>query len=430
MPALMGAGAIVLVAITLFIDHEYRLWTNTKLPYLRVNDPASAQAFLGTIVGSIITVFGVVFSVTIVAMTLAANQFGPRLIRTFMQDRGTQFVLGAFVSCFLYCLLTLRAIDGQESDVPQLSVNTASVFTILLLAVLVYFIHHISLSMQVMRILRDVGRKACDTVDSHFRKPDDIDGVESGSKSDNLWDQHPARQGVTLSNDGYVTFVDRQAIVELACEAGAVVRLNVRGGDFVFRDRVVAVCGFSNEVKKDFTTKVAQAIALGPMRTDLQDTEFAVNEIVEIALRALSPGVNDPFTAVSCIDYLGSVLSIAATREPPRRTFHDKNGCLRLIMDVTDHDGLVECCFNQIRQTGKAHPAVIIRLLETIHHLIEHYPDSAIRRPLLRQVVAIVNEVEEGQFSPMDHAAIRERQRAIRQTIRSGEHYRPSDWRC
>ncbi|MFO7705116.1 MAG: DUF2254 domain-containing protein [Halopseudomonas sp.] len=371
LPAIMAGGAVVLAFATVALDTPLTDWLTLNWGWTFTGGAEGASSLLGAIAGSMITIAGVVFSMTLVALSLASSQLGPRLLRNFMRDTKTQMVLGTFVATFLYCLLVLRTIRRAEEIlfVPHLSVALGVLLAVVSVGVLIYFIHHVSVAIQANEIVARVGKELIEEIERLF--------PQSTGQGTSRTAMEPPDAGfldrfdrearpVGSAGDGYLQFVDGDALMALAMQADVVIRLVRRPGHYVVATRPLALVWPGNRVTDQLTDRVNAAFALGNQRTSGQDIEFAVNQLVEIAIRALSLGVNDPFTAMTCVDHLGSALSLLAGRDMPSPYRHDSQDQLRVITPVFRFPDVTDAAFNQIRQYGGSSTAVTIRLLETI----------------------------------------------------------------
>lgn len=364
-PAGLGLAAIALSIVTVAIDHSIREqgawkdWTYT-------GGPEGARAVLATIAGSMITVAGVVFSITIVALSLASAQFGPRLLRNFIRDRRNQVVLGTFTATFLYCLLILRTVRGLDHQefVPSVSVTVGILLAITNLGILIYFIHHVAISIQATSVIRSVSDELRETIDRLW--PDELgDEPPETCEVDMPFEQEQA-VAVLAQASGYVDAIEDSLLIRLAAEHGLVIRLAHRPGHFAVERSPLAWVWPPDRMNGDIAKKLNQAFVLANHRTPFQDVEFAIDQLVEIAIRALSPGINDPFTALNCIDRLGEALCRFARRSIPSSLRFDDEQKLRVITYPARFPAVADAAFNQIRQYGSGSAAVMICLMETI----------------------------------------------------------------
>lgn len=422
LPSVMAGGAMVLAFATVALDEPVTDWLTRKWGWTFTGGAEGASSLLGAIAGSMITIAGVVFSMTLVALSLASSQLGPRLLRNFMRDPTTQTVLGAFVATFLYCLLVLRTIRRPEeiTFVPHLSVNLAVLLAVVSVGVLIYFIHHVSVSIQANEIVARVGTELIEGIERLF--PESI-----GRGAPRIPTEPPdagfldrvgrEARPIGSAGDGYLQFVDGDALMALAMQEDVVVRLERRPGHYVVAARPLVLVWPGNRVTDQLVERVNSAFALGNQRTSGQDIEFAVNQLVEIAIRALSPGINDPFTAMACVDHLGSALCRLAQRDMPSPYRHDTQDQLRIITPVFTFTDVTDAAFNQIRQYGRSSTAVTIRLLETIAEVAGsvHRPED--RAALLRHAKMIVRGARGGLPEDEDRQEVEERFQSANQLL-------------
>ncbi len=327
-PSLMVVLAIGLSFLTIQIDQSSDTDIVSELGWAYALGPSGSRAILSAIAGSMVTVATTAFSITIVALQLASSQFGPRLLRNFMRDTGNQIVLGTFISTFVYSLMVLRTINGiaQNEFVPHLAVTGGIGLAIASIGVLIYFIHHAATSIQVDHVISNVGRELDEAIDRLF--PNKMGRGASKCRQEPMISDIPAdfeRDAcpIQAASSSYIQAVDTNQLLQTATEGNLLLRLQQCPGDFVVKGSPLALVYPADAVCKKLTAQINDAFVLGSQRTDQQDIEFSVNQLVEIAVRALSPGINDPFTAVRCIDQLSAALCHLAQREIPSAYRYD-----------------------------------------------------------------------------------------------------------
>ncbi|MBE9192119.1 DUF2254 domain-containing protein [Gloeocapsopsis crepidinum LEGE 06123] len=414
-PSLMVLGAIFIAYITLSLDHqEYTFMTSLPLTYTR--GPDGARAILSTVAGSMVTVATTAFSIVIVALQLASGQFGPRLLRNFMRDTGNQIVLGTFISTFIYCLFVLRTINGQDDEefVPHFSVTFSIVLAAVGVAVLIYFLHHAATSIQAQQIISNVGQELDETIERLF--PNKIGQSEPADRdvmADIPRDFEREAESIRAKVGGYIQGVDNDELMQLATEDDLLIRLNYRPGDFIVKGSDLVAIFPGKPANKKLAEKINGLFVVGNQRTPQQDVEFCVNQLVEIAVRALSPGINDPFTAIQCVDQLSAALCHLAQRNVPSPYRYDDNKKLRVIAESVSFADMVDAAFNQIRQYGQSSVGVTIRLLEAIARISECTRSKEQRAALLRQAQMIERGSHEGISEELDQKDVQERYFAV-----------------
>lgn len=411
-PGIMTGVAILFAFATVALDESVTVggWMVGQ-DWAYTGGADGASLVLSTIAGSMITIAGVVFSMTLVALSLASSQLGPRLLRNFMRDTRNQVVLGAFIATFVYCLLVLRTIRRPEEVefVPHLSVTIAVLLAILSLGVLIQFIHHVSVSIQADEVVARVNAELIDGIDRLFPQgmghgaPRPAE-VLAGAVPPAAFDLEARPIG--SAGDGYLQSIDLDSLMALAKDENALFRLERRPGQYVFMGCPLVSVWPGDRVTEPLEKRINSAFILGHQRTASQDVEFLVDQLVEIAVRALSPGINDPFTAISCIDRLGSALHRLAQREMPSPFRLDEQDRLRVIVPAVTFPELVDASFGPIRQYARSSVLVTIRLLETIGVIARAAHRPTDRAALLREADMIVRRAREQLPDDGDRQAV------------------------
>lgn len=377
----MTAAAGALAMFTVHLEQRYESPLTGILWFIYTGGPDGAREILSTIAGSMITIAGVSFSIVIVALSLASNQFGHHLLRNFMRDRMNQVVLGTFIATFVYCLLVLRSIRSVDDDefVPHLAVTLGLGFALLSLAVLIYFIHHVSGSIQSDHVIKVVAGELDRSIDRMF--PGELgSGIEieasklSGQPSG--WELRP-------QHSGYLQAIDDQELMGLAEKHELRVDLLVRPGSFLTPGITFATVSPQAAWTEKLDKSLIECFTIGGARTTQQDVEFAFEQLIEVAVRALSPGINAPFTAAACLDRLLQAFSSVIGREfpSPYRLSHD--GVLRITAPSTDFRSLCDQAFDPIRNYGSNSVVVLLKMMEVLGLLVDRCPRSDRRQALL-----------------------------------------------
>jgi uncharacterized membrane protein len=374
-PVLLILVSVVLAMGLVFLDSRLEVRATGFGRYLLTGSPASARNILTTISGAMIGLAGTVFSITLVVLTIAASQFGSRLIRNFMYIRLNQLVLGSYISTYLYCLIVLNAIRENEEIVfvPSLSVLLALLLAVFNIGLLILFIHQVAVSIQASAVIAGISTSLTKTIKSHFTKEIEEEKEENRSEEDeeSIKAGFSHKRSLKADRNGYVRYIDYGSLKTYVIEQGFLVELYYRTGDYLVKDMKIGVVYSNEKIESEAIQALLNRFIIGKNRTSHQDAEFAIHQMVEIAARALSPGVNDPYTANACIDNLTSVMAYLATVEFPHRYRYDDEGSLRIIADILTYQGMLDAAFNQIRQYAKGNPSVIIKLMESLIILYE-----------------------------------------------------------
>jgi uncharacterized membrane protein len=413
-PALEVVAAIGLFIATLAADRA-AYHGDFALPSWVISGSAdAAREILTTIAAAIITVVGVVFSIILVTLTLASTQFGPRMLRNFIRDRGTQLTLGTFVATFVYTVLVLVSVGaGSHGDfVPHISVTVSIALTVADMTVLIYFIHHTSVSIQLPQVIASIASDLAEAIEeqgSGLSRP----RPESGPSAVELLSRTESGGAVLLAPvSGYVQFIKHQNLVRLATKADAVINLEHRPGHFIVAGHRFGTV-WPPESAPSMQRELGRAHIIGPYRTLTQDVSFGIDQLVEIAIRALSAAVNDTFTALTCIDWLGENLCKIVARWHPARVHRDGQGYIRVITAEPSYERLVQRSFEKIRQSSTGMPAVMIRELEALTRIMTETTNDGQRRVLLEQAAMIDRSSERSVPEAADRADIRRRYEAM-----------------
>ncbi len=378
-PALIIAAAIALAIGFLYLDNLIHFQPSGIIQYIFTGSTDSARAVLSTISGAMIGVAGTVFSITLVALTLASSQFGSRLLRNFMHERLNQVVLGTYISTYVYCLIVLNTVKetDQVSFIPTFSVFVAILAAVANIVLLIIFIHHIAISIQADKVISDISVSLSKNINALF--PEEM-GEEPEPKAapevEVLKAKFRYRQSVKASRSGYLQYIDQEGIFDKANEMDWFISLHFRPGDFLVKDLEIATIHSHEKHEEKVLERLADNFIIGDVRTPQQDAEFSIHQMVEIAARALSPGVNDPYTAIACIDNLTSTMCYLTKVKFPSRYRYDEKENLRVMVEALTFEGMLNAAFNQIRQFAKGSPSVVIRLMEaliTIHRFARNH---------------------------------------------------------
>jgi uncharacterized membrane protein len=355
LPALMVFAGVGLALGLLAVDRSGMLPDSlTGSSWLYNGGGTGARTLLGAIVSSTIGVAGTVFSITIAALSLAAGQMGPRLLRNFTRDRGNQFTLGAFLGTFSYALMVLRSVRTQQEGAftPHLSLSVGMLLAFGCVGTLVYFVGHMASRINVDTVIKLVSEDVGEAFDALV-----VDRKNLPRPDDELW-RHA--KVITDGRQGYLQQLDEAGLSAWAAEQGTALRLLVRRGDYIAPGAPIALTTVAVE---GVTEAIREATALGATRGSRGDPEQTVRQLVEVAVRALSPGINDPHTAMSVVDRLGAALCSLSGKTLPNGV-HAPDGQLSLVVPTVSYESLCDVMFHMIRQNAEGHAAVLIKLID------------------------------------------------------------------
>ena len=404
-PAIEVLGAAILFAITYSLDRAAYDGVFRVPQWAISGGPDVARTVLTAIAAAVITVVGVVFSIVIVALTLTSTQFGPRMLRNFIRDRGTQLTLGTYVATFVYAVLTLGSI-GQSSAgsfVPHISVTMTLVLMLADLAVLIYFLHHIAFQIQLPQVIAGIAGDLQDAIE--LQTGDPSEGADAELAATLIANMQGQEGVVAAPRSGYLQYVEHKTLVIIATEVNAVIHVLYRPGHFIVQGNQYAAI-WPAEAADQVARELATAHVTGPYRTLAQDVSFGIDQLVEICIRALSSAINDTFTALTCVDWIGDSLSKVTGRWQPTRVYRDAAGAVRVISTEPTWDRLVRRAFEKVRQAASGMPAVLIRQLDALTAIMERTTTAADRQVLLDQAAMIERLSAASVNEPGDRADI------------------------
>jgi uncharacterized membrane protein len=431
-PLVMSLGAIVLVWVMNWIDRRIpnELLQNSNLVLSGGAD--QLRSILVGMATSILATAGVVFTLLTLPLSTVAAQYGSRLLRLFLGDRITQFVLGMFVGTFVYCITAATSIPSAEAglEAPQVLVTVGLLLMMATFGSLILLVQHISIMLQAPQIAAAAGAELLEVVQSEI-----LDEVNSAARPTGL----PAPGRTTVENSmkesegypvrvpgsGYIQYIDPDIMLTLAQVKNLVIRLLRKPGDFVWPGEVVALVWPSDGIggqrpsvkpvqfDPEMDKQLRRAFRLGKQRTPTQDVEYAVNQLVEMALRAMSPAINDPFTAMTCLDFMGNGLALFAQKGAETPRVYDQDGRLRLVFEPVPFEQLLNAAFAMLRHCSCDNASVLLHILEVIEAIGQEAKAPEIQQQLLRQVSLIQSESKAGALTEPDRQLIQRRAEAM-----------------
>jgi uncharacterized membrane protein len=435
-PALMALAA-VLLAWTMY-------WVDSRIP----NEALQNSRFVlsGTVVelrsallnmaGTVLATAGVVFTLLTLPLSTVAAQYGSRLLRLFLGDRTTQSVLGMFVGTFVYCVAGALSIPSAEVQ-PQGPQLTATVGLYLMLATfasLIVLVQHISTMLQAPNIAAAAGAELLDAVSAEM--PDE---VTSGDDGRGELQQRPDLQGSpaapTVKNSavetegypvrarraGYIQYIDPDILYAVAREKNLVVRLLRKPGHFVRRGGMVALVWPASQIDEPLEREIRHAFQIGNVRTPTQDIRYAVNQLTEMAVRAMSPAINDPFTAMTCLDYIGEGLALFIRQGERTTRAFDMDDRLDFALEPVSLDELLSAAFDMLRHASCDNASVLLHMLETIDVIGQETKAPEARRQLLRHVSLIQAESQAGGLIEQDRQLIHLNAQALQSKLEGAQ---------
>jgi uncharacterized membrane protein len=417
-PILIILFSIGLASTLIYFDRTVDIESMGVLRNILTESADSARSVLSTISGAMIGVAGTVFSITLVALTLATSQFGSRLLKNFMHERLNQVVLGTYVSTYVYCLIILNVIKDNDNEVfiPTLSILVAILAAIGNIILLIVFIHHISISIQASKVISDISSSLMKNIESIFSEELDEEnptGTSNTESLDHYTKEFPHSKELKSPKSGYLQYLYNESLFKVAKKNEYIIVTLHRIGSYIVKNQPIITLYSKTEFTEKSVISFEDHMILGNSRTTQRDAEHSIHQMVEIACRALSPGINDPFTAISCIDNLTSTLCYLTEVKFPSKYKFDEEDQLRYVHKPLTYQGALDAAFLQIRQFSKGSPSVVIRLMEAMI-TIYNYTHHNIHKKAVREHAEMIMKVAENSFEEShDLEDIRKRSEAI-----------------
>ncbi len=412
-PVVICSGSFGLGHLMLWVDRHFtNLYVDSPMLAMPVD---SARQVLSVIAGSVISVGGVSFSVTMVALTLTSGQYGPKVIRHFLEDNYSKISLGLFLGAYVYALVVLTGYT--DSDRPNLTVLTALLFALFAVIGFINFIHRTATDLQADEIVQRIGKRLQAALGELVSEG----GLEGRCHDIALW-RHAARgqrpQTIAAGNRGYVQAVDYNGLLNWCVEHDCLMQVRIRAGDFLVEGIcILKVFGCATDDVDMAAESLNRHVITGPVRTSVQDPEYPITQLNQLAARALSPGINDPGTAISCVNSFSLALASVMDRELPGSLFIDADGKPRLLARSTNFNDLIKAVFAPLRQFAKSEVSVVVSLLEALCRLAELTTRRDRMRELARHGELIWEEIDQPALAKYDLGDIRQRYKRLQSLV-------------
>ena len=421
-PVVMSAVAILLAWLLYWIDGLIPNETLEESHLILTGTPGELRTMLVGMAGTVLATAGVVFTLLTLPLSTVAAQYGSRLLRVFLGDRTTQLVLGTFVATFVYCLAAAISIPPPSVDLngPQVTATVGLFLMVATFASLILLVQHISTMLQAPNIAAAASAELRDVVLAEG--PDQsVSGVDSKDEPKFLPGLLVEKDGypIHVRRSGYIQYIDPKIILTLAQEQDLVIRLLHKPGHILWRDARVALVWPANRVNEELDHQIQEAFKIGNGRTPTQDVAYAVNQLVEMAVRAMSPAINDPFTAMTCLDHIGEGLTLFIKQGEKSPYYYDGNNRLRLILEPVRFTELLSCAFDMLRHASCDNASVLLHMLDVIDDISKEARSSEVCRELNRHVDLIHKESRAGELIDADREGISQRCTSLTEQLRT-----------
>ena len=403
-PALFSIASVIIALTTIWVDRNGYSTFLDDVTWIQAARPSGASNMLTVIAGSMIGVASTVFSITIAAVAYASGNYGPRLLTNFMENKGNQLSLAVFIGTFVYAITVLRVVRAPDETsffntatqdtqgfVPQLSLLIAYGAMAISVMTLVYFLNHVPASIRINSVLKGIGDRLIGDIQRNYEKP----------MRKRVRMERPSGREVQAHGVGYVQVIDYERLDRIAHRVGGHLQLAVRTGDFVHPDVPIAYWSDDDELDDLKDTEIRECLALGGMRTPSQDLHFLLDELVEIGLRALSPGINDPFTAISALHWIGAATAELGQRELSRAFGGAKDEAEdRISLLADDYEHYVHRGFGSMRPAVATSPNAAVVMFETLHHAASTLDDATRHAALVHEGEQLFRQAREHLSGP------------------------------
>ncbi len=415
-PGIMALGAMLLAWLMFWLDGQIPNEILNTSRFIVSGSVTELRGYLFAMATAVLTTAGVVFTLLTLPLSTVAAQYGSRLLRIFLGDRTTQFVLGMFVATFAYCVFSAMAIPPAEvrPEGAQITTTIGLYLLIAAFASLILLIQHISMMLQAPNIAAAAGVELMEVVrETNLQQAPG--GEYQRQTARNLPDSFMMEKAspVRATETGYIQYVDPEYILPLAEKKNIVIHIVPKPGAFVRSGMVIAEVWPADRVDNDLNDEIRNTFHLGNQRTPTQDVEYAINQLTEMAVRAMSPAINDPFTAMTCLDYIGAGLALFVRQGAISPNIYDSHGQLRLFFAPVTFDELLSAAFDMLRHASSDNADVLLHMLEIIDVISQDTKSPDDRQKLLRHALLIGEESQVGSLIEEDRKSIHQRSEAL-----------------
>lgn len=420
-PVVMSVIAILLSSLMLRLDGRIPNETLENSRIILSGSVDQLRTVLLNLATTVLATAGIVFTLLTLPLSTVAAQYGSRLLRVFLGDRITQYVLGMFVATFVYCLSAATSIPPTtiDPDGPQLTVTFGLLLTVGTFGSLILLVQHISTMLQAPNIAAAAGNELLKVILSEA--PDEIESGNTISQANQgAADTLAGKDGfaIRVQKTGYIQYVDAEYALTLLGERDLVIRLLCQPGDFVSQDTVTALVWPAARVDEQLDRQIRRAFQIGNQRTPTQDIEYGFNQLVEVAVRAMSPAINDPFTAMTCLDYIGKGLTLFVQNGERSFVVYDQDGKLRVAFEPVTFDKLLNASFDKLRHCSCDNASILQHMLNVIDKIGLETKSPEMRQKLACHVELIQAESNAGSLIEHDRQLIRRNGEALQMKLK------------
>ena len=415
LPSILTLSAIILAPILLWMDKQYGEQIIQAFPWMYESSAEAARGILSTIATSLITVISISFSIIIVALQQAANSFSPRVLRSFTGDKGNQLVLGMYLATFTYTILVLRTIKtdaNQETFIPAVSIMTAMLLTLICLGLLIYFINKMFNSLQAFEIIKRIHDDINNEIDKKY--PDEIGRkakkISSGEVIVAEQKQAKKQYIVRSESAGFINLINNEILASISNTKATWVYIPISVGQFINKNDTLAIVN-DYAFGEKHADELRRAIEIHNVRSINEDPLFGFRQLVDIALRAISPGINDPTTAEYAVRYMGNNLQLLAQRQFPENTRTFENNPVLYIFNASTWESYVELAFAQLRRHSMREYRIVEVMIEVMQKILAVSDTPEQKKPIQNQIKLLKEAIRSSNFIKSDKVALLQKMR-------------------
>jgi len=400
LPTLYGIVAFLMALLSIKLEAIFMKQSALQhiIPSALFTDISLARTILSTISASLLTITTITFSTILVVLTTYLSNFSPRTLQNFITNHSTQRVLGTFVGGFVYSIVLLLVLEDTGSGTRYIVPSLAITISIVCLFVFVFFIHHVTSWIQVSNLIYNITQSITKRIENDLANLKDV-------TEDPPWDdwegeeiKHINPQPFFLDKAGYIQFIDINGIIEQAYQDDCIIRVERNINDFV--DEETVVLSIWGKKEESSLMDYEKFITIGSKQSPFPNIELGMTKIVEIAIRALSPAINDPNTAINCIDNLGRILIKLSKKHLPKSYFNDKNRNLRVIFDQPTYSDYLYKSFSQILSYGVHDATILLAVFRVLTSIADSSKHS--RKTIWDFAQFVIERINKGELLSLD----------------------------
>lgn len=407
-PTLFSISAFLLAVFMVYIDHRYFDKHQTLFPDVFLVDVDLSKTILGIIAGALLTMTSITFSTIMVVLTTYSSQFSPRTLQNFIRDSKTMRVLGVFIGGFVYAIFALLFMQEKAEDNHVLTALIGVLIAFICVAFFVYFIHHIAASVQVNKLIEDLARDVLTTIKEQEEKIRKNRHLSLLKEKPTIPVNLSEKKHIYSKDFGYLQLINEEELYKKACEFGYCIEVHKKMGEFVSENKLILTI-FKN---KNTEVSIGDEIAIGNERTILQDVDFGLEKLAEVALRAISPGINDPNTAIECIHHLGMCLRAVSKLDGSYLVYYDDNNRMILSIPQRTYKEMLRSCFYQICHYGKDDISILITIYEALYEIAVDNSKTIIEQTL-KFSEYLEEKINQNTFPTFDRELLLQKHKAL-----------------